>query len=190
MTELQQEKTTTTNTETPFPTASIVAILALSFIAISLLIGLIYSNPLQPDTTLPWVEKLSALNALLNSLSLGCIILGIQAIRSQNVDKHKAFMLGALIFSALFLVSYLVYHFYHGETLFQGTGFIRPIYFFILISHIVLSALVLPGILCSGFLGLTEEYYWHRKFGRYTYPVWAYVSFTGVLVFLLNQLYS
>ena len=99
-------------------------------------------------------------------------------------------MLLALSSSAVFLVSYLVYHSVHGDTKFQGLGAVRPIYFFILISHIVLSAVVLPLIFSSFFFSLSGRFPQHKKIARYTFPLWLYVSATGVIVFLMLRAYA
>ena len=99
-------------------------------------------------------------------------------------------MLGALGASAVFLVSYIVYHSVHGDTKFAGQGAIRPLYFFILISHIALSAVVLPLIFSSFFFSLSGRFPQHKKISRYTMPVWLYVSVTGVLVFALLRAYG
>ena len=94
-------------------------------------------------------------------------------------------MLSALLASALFLVSYVAYHALQGDTLFSGTGLIRPIYFFILISHIALSAVVFPAILWTLYLALTDRIDRHRRLARWTWAGWMYVSVTGIVVFLM-----
>jgi putative membrane protein len=99
-------------------------------------------------------------------------------------------MLGALASSALFLVSYIVYHSVHGDSKFQGQGAIRPFYFVILVSHIVLSALVLPLIFTSFFYSLSGRFPQHRRVARLALPVWLYVSVTGVLVFVMLRSYG
>jgi len=94
-------------------------------------------------------------------------------------------MLRAFVASALFLVSYLVYHSVHGDSKFGGHGGVRPVYFFILITHVGLSAVALPLILSSFFLSLSGRYRSHKRLSKYTLPIWLYVSVTGVLVFAL-----
>jgi putative membrane protein len=93
-------------------------------------------------------------------------------------------MIPAVVCSALFLVSYVIYHSYQGDTKFLGTGWIRPTYFFILISHIILSVVVVPMILSTLFFSATRRFQAHRKIARWTYPIWLYVSITGVTVYL------
>jgi len=128
---------------------------------------------------------LPVLNALLNSMSATCLVFGFLAIRRGNRVLHKNMMLSALSFSFLFLVSYLTYHAFHGNTLFQSQGWIRPLYFFILISHISLSVVVLPLILTTVFFAATGNFILHPKIARITLPIWMYVSVTGVLVYLM-----
>jgi putative membrane protein len=99
-------------------------------------------------------------------------------------------MLSALGASTLFLISYITYHSLHGDTKFAGQGAIRPVYFFILITHIALSAMVLPLIFSSFFFSLSARYRLHKKVSRVTMPIWLYVSVTGVLVFALLKLYA
>jgi putative membrane protein len=99
-------------------------------------------------------------------------------------------MLTSLGASALFLVSYIVYHSVHGDTHFGGQGLIRPVYFFILVSHIALSAVALPLVFLSLFFSLSGRFPRHKKIARYTFPVWLYVSVTGVLVFALLRFWG
>lgn len=136
------------------------------------------------------VSFLPAVNAMLNSLSAICLILGFRAIKSGKQERHKRLMLSALAFSALFLVSYIIYHNLHGDTPFLGTGFIRPVYFFILITHIVLSAVMLPMILITLYFALTKNFVKHPKIARKTLPIWLYVSVTGVLIFFLLKYFG
>ena len=99
-------------------------------------------------------------------------------------------MLGATAFSALFLVSYVIYHFFHGDTKFPGQGWIRPTYFFILISHIGLSMVALPLILSALWYALRGKFQIHRRIARWTFPIWLYVSVTGVVVYVLLNRYT
>ena len=131
------------------------------------------------------VSYLPAVNATFNALSAMCLVLGYVFIRNKNIRVHRYFMFSALTFSGLFLVSYLIYHHFHGDTPFEGTGVIRPVYFFILITHIVLSIGVLPMVLITVFRALTNQVDHHRRIARITFPIWLYVSVTGILVFLI-----
>ena len=163
------------------------AIIALSAVIAVSLIWLIYfkGKVEAPD----WVSALPAVNATCNSLSALCLIMGFINIRRRNIAVHKRYMLTATGFSGLFLVSYIVYHFFHGDTLFPGHGWIRPVYFSILISHIGLSMIALPLILATLWFGLRSEFRFHRRIARWTFPIWLYVSVTGVVVFAILKTY-
>jgi putative membrane protein len=136
------------------------------------------------------VASLPALNAALNSLTTVFLVAGFVAVRRKNWRRHMQLMLSALGCSALFFISYLIYHHYKGHTPFTGTGVIRPVYFVILISHVVLAALVVPLILLSFFTSLSGRLSIHRRLSRYTFPIWLYVSVTGVLVFLMLKFFA
>lgn len=161
-------------------------ILTVSVVAVLGLIWLIYFNPGQGQSAEGSV--LPALNASLNSLSAACLILGYALIRQNRRDAHRLAMIAAFIFSSLFLISYVYYHFQVGDTKFTGQGIIRPIYFTILISHIFLSVVALPMILTTFFFSLSQRFEQHRKLARWTFPIWLYVSVTGVAVFLMLKL--
>ena len=116
--------------------------------------------------------------------------LGVLAIVKGNEARHKAFMISALGFSALFLVSYLFYHHFHGDTPFLAEGIIRPIYFAILISHIGLTFFVLPLILVTVYFALTRQLPSHKKIAKWTFPLWMYVSVSGVLIYILQVVFN
>lgn len=137
-----------------------------------------------------WVSALPSLNALLNTLSAICLIIAVIAIKQKKVVIHQSFIYAALFFSALFLMSYLVYHHYQGDTKFMGSGLIRSFYFFILITHIVGSVLVVPMILWTVFLAWKKRFDLHPKWARWTFPIWLYVSITGVAVYFLLRFYG
>ncbi len=150
--------------------------------AVGFLVWLIYfheGTPGEKDTSLP------ALNALFNSISAALLVAGLVAIRKGKRALHKQLMLSALVVSTLFLVNYVYYHYSQGDTLFAGQGSIRLVYFALLISHVVLSIVVLPMILTSVYLGLNGKYVIHKKLSRWTWAGWIYVSVTGVLVYLM-----
>jgi len=126
-----------------------------------------------------------AVNALLNLLSALLLTVGFVQIRKGRIERHRAFMLAAFLTSTAFLASYLGYHYYAGSTRFQGQGWIRSIYFAILISHSFLAALVVPLVLLTLTRGLRERFPAHRRVARWTLPIWLYVSVTGVLVYLM-----
>jgi putative membrane protein len=126
-----------------------------------------------------------AVNAAFNSISSALIVLGLLAIRAKKIETHKKLMLSALGSSALFLVGYLVYHYVHGDTPFPKDNALRTPYLLILASHIILSIVALPMILWTFSLALRGQYQKHRAFAKWTYPIWLYVSVTGVVVFFM-----
>ncbi|SMO55943.1 DUF420 domain-containing protein [Fodinibius sediminis] len=164
-------------------------ILLISGTALGFLFWLIYFKG-GADYTSGLVTSLPALNALLNSASTILLLFGYQAIRQRKFSRHMKFNLTAFITSTFFLISYVIYHYFHGSTPFTGEGIIRPFYFFILISHIILSALVMPLILTSFYLAFSGKLKLHRKVSKVTLPVWLYVSVTGVMIFFLLRAYQ
>ena len=130
-----------------------------------------------------WTSSLPAVNALLNSTSAAFLVAGLVAIRRGRRELHMKLMMSAAAVAGLFLASYIVYHHFHGDTRFGGEGLVRPIYFFILVSHIVLSIAAVPLVLTTLFLAATKRFERHRRLARITFPIWLYVSVTGVLVF-------
>ncbi len=132
---------------------------------------------------------LPAVNAALNATTTVFLLRGWFAIRSGNRALHAFCQKTAFVFSSLFLVCYIVYHSVHGDSRFLGQGLIRPVYFFILISHIILSIAALPMILATFFFAITARFDTHRKLARITFPIWLYVSITGVLIFAILKAY-
>lgn len=128
---------------------------------------------------------LPALNALLNGSALILLLRGYAAIRRRDVRRHRRFMVAAFIVSIFFLMSYLTYRFWGSEKRFSGKGWVRPVYFFILITHVTLAATV--PFLAARTLYLAWRGRWdaHRRLARWTLPIWVYVSVTGVVVYLL-----
>ena len=129
------------------------------------------------------------LNAVINSTVSILLIAAFIFVKQKNYEAHKKTMLGAIVLSSLFLVSYIAHHLFAGETKFGGEGTLRIFYLFILITHIVLAAIILPLILFTAYRSLTGEFARHKKWARYTFPLWLYVSITGVLVYLLISPY-
>jgi uncharacterized membrane protein YozB (DUF420 family) len=129
------------------------------------------------------VRDLPTLNAILNALSAGFLLLGYVLIRQGRREAHKRAMLAAVTCSAVFLASYLVYHAQVGSVRFTGTGAIRTVYFAILVSHTVLAAAILPLVLVTLRRALRGDFARHRAIARITFPIWAYVSVTGVVVY-------
>jgi len=136
------------------------------------------------------ISDLPALNATLNGLAAILLISGYLFIKRGNQRKHQWCMLGALATSALFLVSYVTYHLNTGSRPFPGQGPIRLVYFTILITHVVLAAVIVPLALITAFRGLRSQFDRHVRIARWTFPVWVYVSVTGVVIYLmLYELY-
>jgi putative membrane protein len=131
------------------------------------------------------VHDLPAVNASLNALSGILLTIGYVLIRKRRIAQHRAVMIAAFITSSIFLACYLVYHAQVGSVHFERQGFVRPLYFSILITHITLAAAVPPLAIITLTLGLRGRYDKHRRLARWTWPIWMYVSVTGVLVYVL-----
>ena len=131
------------------------------------------------------LQVLPHLNASLNALSFCFLMSGYRFIRHKRIPAHKACMISACVTSLLFFVSYITYHAQVGSVKFGGAGFWRPVYFTILISHTVLAATVPVLAILTLRLALKGEFPSHRRIARWTFPIWAYVSVTGVIVYLM-----
>ena len=127
--------------------------------------------------------------ATMNGLTAVFLILGVVAIKNKKVEVHRKLMTTAIVFSALFLVLYVIYHSTSESTPFGGEGWIRPVYFTLLISHILLSIIIIPLVLVTYVRALAERFDKHRKIARITFPIWLYVAVSGVLVYLLISPY-
>jgi uncharacterized membrane protein YozB (DUF420 family) len=131
------------------------------------------------------VHNLPAINASLNALSGVQLLIGYALIRTRRIEQHRRFMIAAFITSSLFLVCYVIYHVQVGSVPFPRTGFVRPLYFTILITHVTLAATVPVLAILTLSRGLKKRYVKHRSIARWTFPIWMYVSVTGVLVYVL-----
>jgi len=131
------------------------------------------------------VHDLPAVNATLNAISGILLLVGYACIRARRIELHRKFMIAAFAASSLFLVCYVIYHAQVGSVRFTRQGFVRPIYFTVLITHVTLAAVVLPLAIVTLSRGLAAKYQVHRKIARWTFPIWLYVSVTGVLVYVL-----
>ena len=133
----------------------------------------------------------AALNATLNGTSAVLLACGYAAIRNGKMKVHKRFMIAAFAVSTAFLVSYLIYHYRVGHVAFTGQGWVRPVYFALLLSHTVLAIVIVPMILVTLRRAWLERFDKHRLIARWTLPLWFYVSITGVIVYvLLYQVYA
>jgi uncharacterized membrane protein YozB (DUF420 family) len=126
-----------------------------------------------------------ALNATLNGSSAVLLLIGRWFIGRGRISIHRAFMMAAIVASSAFLVSYLYYHAHVGSVHFQGQGWSRPVYFSILISHTILAAVVVPMVIITVSRALRERFDRHRAIARWTFPVWMYVSVTGVIIYVM-----
>ena len=131
------------------------------------------------------VSDLPTLNAVLNFTAAVLLAAGFYFIKQRRIEAHKRCMVGALIVSAAFLTSYVIYHSYAGSVPFTGQGWIRPVYFFILITHVILAIVIVPMVLRTAYLGLGARFDKHVPIARKTFPLWMYVSVTGVIVYLM-----
>ncbi len=170
------------------PVAVVAAIIAISVAASLFLCWLVYYHT-PTDVVGLHLLFLPALNALLNGLSAVALVTGFAYIRARRFIPHRNAMFTAFILSSAFLVTYITNHALHGDLKFMGGGAIRPWYFALLISHIALSAIALPLILITFFLSLTGRFPAHRRLARYTFPIWLYVSVTGVIVYAMLAAY-
>jgi uncharacterized membrane protein YozB (DUF420 family) len=131
------------------------------------------------------VHDLPAVNATLNAISAVLLMIGYRMIRQRRIAQHRKYMIAAFTVSVLFLICYLIYHANVGSKRFTAEGPVRIVYFFILITHIVLAALVPPMAIVTLVRALRERFDKHAKLARWTLPIWMYVSVTGVIVYLM-----
>ena len=171
------------------PRPVIGAIVVVSALAVSFLLWLVYVHHASADFAGRFLF-LPALNALLNGLCAIALCVGLYFIKHRNKEAHRTSMLLAFAFSTAFLISYIVNHALHGDTIFPGHGSIRTLYLSILASHIILSIVALPMVLTTFFFSLTGRFAMHRQIARFTFPIWLYVSITGVVVFLFLRAYA
>src|SRR6202021_2134007 len=131
---------------------------------------------------------LPALNAVLNGLSATALLMGYTFIRARRIKAHRAAMITAFIFSTLFLVSYIAHHALHGDVRYPLHAALRSVYLPLLASHIILAIVTLPLVLVTFFFSLTGRIPQHRKIARWTFPLWLYVSVTGVITYIMLRL--
>ena len=137
------------------------------------------------------VHVFARINAIINSTVSILLVAALIAVKRKSYEWHKRLMMTAMVLSIFFLVSYIAHHLLAGDTKFGGEGTIRYIYFFILITHIFLAAIILPFILFTAYRAMIAEYPQHKKLARITWPIWFYVAVTGVVVyFLISPYYS
>ena len=129
------------------------------------------------------ISDLPTVNATLNTISTVLLTIGYVMIRRRKIIAHRNCMIAAFVVSGLFLTSYLIYHYYAGSTPFEKEGWIRSVYFAVLIPHIILAATILPLALITLYFALRKRFTRHRRIARWTLPIWLYVSVTGIIVY-------
>ena len=163
---------------------AILAILVISAAASLFLFWLIYQHP-AADSASVKLPFLPALNAILNGLCATALVIGFTFIRARNIAAHRASMITAFVFSTLFLVSYILHHYLHGDVRYPVHAAYRSLYLPLLASHIVLATATLPLVLVTFFFSLSGRFPQHRKVARWTLPLWLYVSITGVITYVM-----
>jgi putative membrane protein len=166
---------------------AVTAILLISAAASAFLFWLIYVHP-AADAGGQRMAFLPALNAVFNGLSAVALIIGFTFIRARRIAAHRRSMITAFVFSSLFLVGYIAHHALHGDIRYPVDAAFRTPYLAILASHILLAIVALPMILITFFLSLTGRIPQHRKLARWTFPIWLYVSVTGVITYVMLHL--
>jgi len=164
--------------------AAIAAILLISAAATAFLFWLIYFHPAL-DVTGRELSFLPALDAVLNAFAATALVLGFRYVRNRNIKAHRTAMIAAFAFSTMFLVCYIGNYALHGESHYPGHGLLRVTYLTILVSHVLLSMVALPLVLVTFFFSLTGRIPTHRRVARWTFPIWLYVSVTGVIVYAM-----
>ena len=164
------------------------------FVLISILIPMVVAVLLflpKGDTSAvsPWIFTLPFYNAIINTLTAILLMSGFYFVKNGKVNSHKVCMISAFILGSLFLIFYVIYHSNAPSTKFGGEGIIRYVYFFFLLSHILLAFIVVPLVLSAIYFAVSQKIEKHKKIVKFTFPVWLYVSITGVIVFLMISPY-
>lgn len=167
-------------------TPAIAAILLISAAASLFLFWLIYVHPASGTST--EYAFLPAMNAVFNGLAATALLIGYTFIRAKRIKQHRASMITAFVFSTLFLVGYIAHHALHGDVRYPLHAAFRTPYLWLLTSHIILATLTLPLVLVTFFFSLTGRIPQHRKVARWTFPLWLYVSVTGVATYVMLRL--
>jgi putative membrane protein len=162
---------------------SIIVILSL---LIPLVVALLYEAPKVGGFEIDFLPKV---NAIINGVVFFTLIFAIKSIKNGKKDLHQKLIYLALILSTIFLVSYVIHHTTHDSVKYEGEGLLRYFYWFILLSHIILSAVIIPLVLITLSRALKENFEYHKKIAKITFPIWLYVSATGVVVYILISPY-
>lgn len=159
-------------------------------IVVFLLVLVLNRKVLPTPVSVPdFAYLLPKLNAFINGICSILLLVSLYFIRNKNIEMHKRINIITFALSSVFLVSYVLFHYYVEETHYGGEGIIKNVYYFILITHIVLAAIVLPLILFSFYRGLQMQVELHKKLVRWSFPIWLYVTVTGVVVYLMISPY-
>jgi len=164
-------------------------VLAISFVVFAAVIVLNRKILPRPEIVPSFTYFLPKLNAFINGTCSMLLLLSFYFIKRKEIAKHKAVNITTFVLSSIFLLSYITYHYLADETVFPHENSLRPFYLLILFSHIILAALVLPLVLLSFYHGLKMNVATHRKFTRWSFPIWLYVTITGVIVYLMISPY-
>lgn len=160
------------------------------FVSVVVFLLVLFLGQLPKADSIPdWVKTLPVMNAFLNGTTCVLLLISLYFIRNKKVEIHKKLNLLACGLSTIFLLSYVTFHSFGVETKYPVDNPMRPVYLFILITHIILAAIVLPLVLISLYRGLTNQVQSHRKIVRWSFPIWLYVTITGVIVYLMISPY-
>jgi len=164
-------------------------LIAVLSVAVPLLVTLVLFVPQTGKLGDVDVTFLPKLHALLNSFTAVALVVGYRFIKKGNIRFHRFSMTTAFVLSAFFLISYVTYHYQAAPTSYGGVGIMRTIYYFVLISHIILAALIVPFVLLSVYFAISKQFVRHKRISRWTFPLWLYVAVTGVLVYFMISPY-
>ncbi len=166
------------------------ASLLIILFSIIVFVAVVFLSKIKLELDLPFnVHLFAQINAAINTAVSFLLLVGLLAVKRGRYALHKKVMMTSMVLSFLFLVSYICHHLLSDSTVFGGEGTIRYVYYFILITHIILAAIILPFILFTSYRALVAEWSAHKKLARITWPIWFYVSVTGVIVYLLISPY-
>lgn len=163
-------------------------LIAILSVLIPVVVAMLFFMPKEGSSKVD-VSFLPTLHAILNSTTAVMLVIGYYNIKRGNIKVHRAAMVTAFSLSAIFLVSYVTYHFLGERTIYGGDGVLKLFYYFILLTHIVLAVVIVPLVLLSVYFALSEQFVKHRRISRWTFPIWLYVAVTGVLVYLMISPY-
>jgi len=166
------------------------ASLLIILFSIIVFVAVVFLSKIKLELEIPFnVHLFAQINAAINTAVSFLLLVGLLAVKRGRYALHKKVMMTSMVLSFLFLVSYICHHLLSDSTVFGGEGTIRYVYYFILITHIILAAIILPFILFTSYRALVAEWTAHKKLARITWPIWFYVSVTGVIVYLLISPY-